>query len=272
MITFKTFLEAENKPFDSEAVDVEKIAAAIEKNCSEAVSNWRMSEEGQMWRGSKKTRASGVFRPDTGTRQSANTANYYTVLLDSNPLNDGWPKRSKSFICTTRHKTAKGYSRGGAVYAVFPFDGVPIGQVNKDDIWETTISFGNGGEFVYKDKLQAFNQDFWPEMHRALGFEAGWTPTMSELIKAYESASPLAFGVELADQGIIRDRPDEKYSKKLLESFLKQLPTAYSFKSMGCALKQPDTYEDPHTELWFSGPCIMVNNEDWVGVSMELGL
>ena len=275
MKTFKQFLEAENKDFSSEgAKDTDEIVALIRKHCTEAVQSWEDSNgDRELWRGSKNKRPSGIFRPDTGERKSANSGNYYTMLLDSNPLNKDFPKRSKSFITTTKLRVARAYGKKGTVYAVFPFDGVKVGLVNQSDIWETPVIFGNGKEFAMKTTLQEMNQDFWPEMHQALGFDAGWTPTMEDLLDQYEQKDPALFIQECIDQKILpKDEYSESQAKSLFDSFLDQIPIAYSYKSMGCKLEDAGAFADEDTEVWFSGPCIMVNDSDWIGVSMELGL
>lgn len=269
MITFKTFLE-ENKEYESEAGGApSELAKLINEKCNQALLNWRDGDK--LWRGSKNVKPSGIFRPDAGERASANTQNFYTKLLDSNPLNDGFPKRSKSFICTTKHIVATMYGKKGTTYAVFPFDGTPIGQVNQHDIWEVKMNFdlqlGISGE-----TLQSMN-GFWENLHLEFKKDMSWTPTMQDCIKFYSHVDPEKFVKELQAQGFLsRGSTTPEYNQKILKLFLEELPKAYSYKKMGCELKEPDSYHGSFTEIWFSGPCIMVNSDDWIGVSMELGL
>jgi hypothetical protein len=66
-------------------------------------------------------------------RKSANTANYYTQLIDNIlPEWQSFPKRSRSFICTTSKENAMKY---GTVYRVFPIDDPMIGICPNNDFW-----------------------------------------------------------------------------------------------------------------------------------------
>ena len=65
-------------------------------------------------------------------RRSANTTNYSTLIIDNSPEWAPYPKRSKSYICSTDAKYATEY---GSLYKVFPFDGANIGICPELDIW-----------------------------------------------------------------------------------------------------------------------------------------
>lgn len=66
-------------------------------------------------------------------RKSSNTANYYTLLFDYLPSWKKFPKRSKSFICSTSLQYAEGY--GEAQFIVIPLENQKIGVCPADDIW-----------------------------------------------------------------------------------------------------------------------------------------
>lgn len=84
-------------------------------------------------------------------RKSANTSNYYTVLIDSIlPSWKQYPKRSKSIVATTNSSTASGY---GTRYRLFPINDPLIALCPTSDIWE---SFRN----VVRGELYAFNGGF----------------------------------------------------------------------------------------------------------------
>jgi hypothetical protein len=87
------------------------------------------------WRTSKKP---GIYDSTNAERKSQNTSNYYTRFFDTNPANAAWPKRSKSFICSTNFDRA--FSYGGDSYDKFtlllPFDGVKIASVGLPDMWD----------------------------------------------------------------------------------------------------------------------------------------
>lgn len=65
-------------------------------------------------------------------RKSANTTNYYTLFMDNDTSWSKFPKRSKSFICSSGDYAG---SFGDNQYIVLPFDGVDIGVCSDTDLW-----------------------------------------------------------------------------------------------------------------------------------------
>ena len=87
-----------------------------------------------MYRGMPYQRSPYLYyTPKDFVRTSANTKNYYTLIIDNDPAWKGYPKRSQSLICTTENTTARGY---GKIYMIFPFDGAKIGKIDSPDFWE----------------------------------------------------------------------------------------------------------------------------------------
>lgn len=265
MLTFKQYLQEANVPYGQKPLEPDELVATIKERCSEALRGPRL------WRGSQRSAESNLSNPATGTRQSAGTQNYYTMLLDTNSKNAGWPKRSKSFICSTNQGHASTYaSKGGTTFMVFPVDGTDIGQVNQIDIWICPIQFR--GDFSKKRTINEM-QEFWEHMHGVFK-DRSWTPTMEEAVSFYRKVNPKAFIREL-QQLYLYSRDEvvpEETAQQVLDSFCDELPAAYSYDRMGCELKKPGTVDDKHTEVWFSGPCVLVANADRGVVSKELGL
>ena len=74
------------------------------------------------------------------TRKSANTRNWYTLLFDHVlPAWQNYPKRSKSFICTTNMSTAQNYAAlgGNDGFQVHPVGNPIIGVCPRGDIWRS---------------------------------------------------------------------------------------------------------------------------------------
>jgi hypothetical protein len=116
--------------------------AKIEGRCSdalEACSNGKM-----IFRGTRiNTLPVMLVDPSASQRKSANTENYYTLLIDNLPSWQNYPKRSKSLICSTSRHVAELFSqdndKNGGVYIVLPFNGAKIGICPQRDIWLTNI-------------------------------------------------------------------------------------------------------------------------------------
>ena len=88
-----------------------------------------------IYRGLENMKERFLFvRPSKFQRQSANTDNYYTLLIDNSERWKKFPKRSKSLICSTDIDYASEY---GTVYRVIPKVGSKIGVCSKQDIWDS---------------------------------------------------------------------------------------------------------------------------------------
>lgn len=95
----------------------------------------------KIFRGDKRfTGAYGFINTDKGEpRVSANTFNYMTLLMDNLPSWKGWPKRSKSIVCSTYSWNALNY---GKIYTIIPFDDAEIGICSDDDVWNSFDNLG----------------------------------------------------------------------------------------------------------------------------------
>jgi len=78
--------------------------------------------------------------PSQYERVSANTNNYYTLLMDNLPSWQKYPKRSKSIICTTSPLYAGSF---GKLFQVYFEDNAKIGVCSAEDIWGSFFLFEN---------------------------------------------------------------------------------------------------------------------------------
>ena len=84
-------------------------------------------------------------------RRSAHTSNYSTLIIDNTPAWSTFPKRSKSYICTTDPEYASDH---GVVYEVYPFDGANIGICSDSDFWYSFHKL----QSITIDDINAFNK------------------------------------------------------------------------------------------------------------------
>lgn len=101
----------------------------IQKNCQKAL------KADRIWRGTNFSNdyAYGNSEKATKIRLSKNTNNYYTLVMDNHPSWKKYPKRSKSFICSTSLMMAGGF--GTNIFFALPYDNTKIGVCPSDDIW-----------------------------------------------------------------------------------------------------------------------------------------
>lgn len=77
-----------------------------------------------------------------GERQSRSNEHYYTIIMDEFLPHEGYPKRCESIICGN-YLNLQYAGEYGATYAIFPFDGVPIGVTYGHDFLETRIAMSH---------------------------------------------------------------------------------------------------------------------------------
>lgn len=102
-------------------------------------------------------KSSNIYLGIPGTRISNNTDNYYTKLMSD--VLDSWssyPKRNKSFICTTSKYRSKAYSE--QYFGVFPKNEAKIGLCSAEDLWKSFKLLSS--HVMNIDTMRDFNYDF----------------------------------------------------------------------------------------------------------------
>jgi hypothetical protein len=262
MITFKSFLneKAKDKKPEYHQVDVEKAIAILNAHCKNAL--WMLKEDKAIYRGEKTLviGKSGFAVVDTSAteRQSQNTSNYYTVILDNHPDRQDFPKRSRSFVGTTSRDRAANY--GGALnpYIIIPADDAKIGVVAHSDMWNTEIDLF--GKWLYIEEANDF-------------FSALDIPADINAIKDF--AKKLKSGDQMSMQKLevamlttawqLQDVKGDYIKNDIKNNFMELIWHAYSAKSTGH--KWYYTSNMPHdlvkTEVWVSGKCVLIAWPMW---------
>lgn len=135
---FSEFILSEGR---GKSLDLDKCKDLLSKYCKKSY-NYYITKNRAILRGVDSIYGDyAMIDPQSSSRKSANTWNYYTLMLDNDPRWKSYPKRSRSIICTTNFHKAKQY---GHIYYVFPYDGSDIGVCPNDDIWDSfSYSTGN---------------------------------------------------------------------------------------------------------------------------------
>lgn len=254
MITFKQFLAeaAVNKLPQFEPQTTKQAIAMLNKHCKDAL--WMLHEDRPLHRGEKNLSAkvdkAGFISVDTSAtvRKSQNTTNYYTVIIDNNPLMKDFPKRSRSFIASTSSGTAGGFAWSGKVYKMVPFDGVKIGVCSQFDMWETKIN-------LFDVRRTIENMNPYIEM---LG-----VPADIDKIKAF--GDRLKAGDEKAIWTFKQAFPN---GGKYVKDFIDEIWKAYS--PAGMKVECYTTADMPHNlvdrEVWVGGNVMLITKEMWDGM------
>ena len=153
MKPFESFNIFENLAKDyTIKLDIKDLEDYVNKFCKDF--SWK---DAPIYRGIHNSDNVLLINPKAIERESANTQNYYTWILDNSPFYNKYPKRSQSLICATNKDIAEDF--GSSVWRVIPFDGSKISMCNSSDLWE---AFGEvekvlGDENTYS--LNDFNID-----------------------------------------------------------------------------------------------------------------
>lgn len=109
------------------ALDTDGFIKWCEENSSQFLKN-----KTTIFRGMDPGVALGTIDTNNFNRTSKNTYNFYTMWMDNHPSWKAYPKRSKSYICTTNSEIASGF---GEIYLIIPEDDAHIGECSDDDLW-----------------------------------------------------------------------------------------------------------------------------------------
>lgn len=88
--------------------------------------------------------ATALYTGDTGIgapRKSKNTDNYYTLWVDNSREWEKYPKRSRSFICTTSAENVADY---GKIFLAIPYDDSKVGIAPASDYWYSFSNYSDG--------------------------------------------------------------------------------------------------------------------------------
>lgn len=255
MTSFKQFLlEAFDggKPSYS-SVDVETAINFLNAKCRNSL--W-MLEPGSdcIFRGDddfeKLSSPFALIDTTKTTRRSQNTSNYYTSIFDNIPSMQGFPKRSKSLICTNSEDTASLYGKGRAL---IPTDSAKIGVVGQPDIWDLNVKIAS-----YKDDITTFNEIF-SEFLASDDYESFVKFDKRIRDRDPKAIAELTFALEKwnVNDGAI---------KLLTKDFLGTIDKAYSPAAL--KLKNCTTATLPRkakeTEMWVEGEVVIIDLDMWM--------
>ncbi len=180
------------------------------------------------------------------TRKSANTANYYTLLM-SDILNNwkDYPKRNKSFICTTTIDKAKRY---GNCFRVYPLGDPLIGICCKRDLWDS-FQFDLSMFVDQLDHIFEYNDKKMFVIKRLKEIDNAWK-TKNLDYKWLEDAVDII--KEFGYNNLLKLKSFSSFTEAL--TWLMD-PTRNRFE-----LKKLSTITESNNdqEIWFSGPAYFV--------------
>lgn len=210
-------------------------------------------------------------------RKSANTNNYYTLMMDFLPSWKGWPKRSKSFICTSNERGSRAY---GELYFVVPLENQPIAVCSNNDFWQF-VDFKSYGLSMYdlsdfnrslrylSNTIAIITKEKFPEPPESNPKEMKeWLSMLSDVI-----VTPYILE-DIENSGINDDAAElGKFIKENKDAF-QAFNKLFDPKANGCKLfRSFSQYQEPDgvREVWLSGKVLCVAEKQMDKVVKFLG-
>lgn len=248
---FKNFiLESSERSKD---IDFDTFRKLINTDYSEAFDN--LLEGKIIYRGIKSKSDIFITEPKSSVRKSANTANYYTLIVDNADSWRDFPKRSQSIICSTSIQYASDY---GYVYVVLPKNKSKIAICPADDFWNSfnelakldIMSLGQLNDII---SLLFDVAEIEPNDDDLNSFKK----TFNELIKYYKD-----FDLDSSDLSNMR----RDFLKKYIEIFnitsgdpIKTITSLLDPEKNGFKIEKISQFNPKHNrEVYTDGDCIMI--------------
>lgn len=241
----KELLEAEVKPYSVETVEVEKLKTLLTTYCSQAVKSFG---ETPLYRGMRGNLPDAIMiDPAAGERKSENTTNHYTLIMDNSPYMKGWPKRSKSLICSTDPIVSSGY---GNVYAIYPVDNTKIAVCPYADMWNTNVIIPEIAVGEYQD-LEGLNDklDILGVPDTSYADMVNYINSEDFVRKYNEQANMRRYPARLENPSDLLSILQMKLSPKNANFSL------YDVKDFPKSVLKDDR------ECWFSGKCVAIKKD-----------
>jgi len=220
-------------------------------DCYEANCRFHNSENTQIYRGVFNKPDIAYINPKKSRRDSSSSSGFYSLIIDNSGFWSGYPKRSRSLICSPSRSYSSNF---GTVYLVIPFDNSNFGVCPEEDIWRS-FDFSNYKEFsdlsefdTHLNKISNIildkdlpSEDF--KEFRSMLFEIGRKAERGE--------------VNLEKSSLLRD-----YIESDVQDFLFYLEELLNPKRNNFKTKNYDSSFDifGNRELWTDGECLMIKN------------
>jgi hypothetical protein len=258
---FKEFLAERTESqgdFDTKKLSANEAVAWLEKRSHNYLDNVKRGRSHPIFRGMENDEKVVSYKDSNDfTRRSANTFNLYTQWMDNHASWKKFPKRSKSFICSTSFDTASGY---GPQHLIIPADSARIGVCPAADLWES-FKFHEDNESHLN--LEEFMSD------------AMWALDLAGFDQQVEADWELLLdGLHATTLEKLNKSPkfvESKFAAEQLTFLLKEFgPTLYdvfeaTFEPIvnGFSVKQASSFSAPdNREVWVQGEVIIINTFD----------
>lgn len=203
-------------------------------------------------------------------RMSQNTDNIYTKLFsDILPSWKNYPKRNRSFICSTSKYKASGYAgNNSGLYIVFPKNGSNVGICSSSDLWFSfeTVKYYNESNLPRFMHLLIKYISIFCDIHVAPILKMFKQESNSEIIELFNTFdNKILTDNENIDKNIIKD---ELLLETIISNINNGMGILYSIdkilnpvtnKIYHTNIKSIDTIYSDNCETWTDGTCLFID-------------
>jgi hypothetical protein len=241
-------------------------------NSEHAVAHEKNLKGHTIYRGLESEQSNQMYlfvQPSLYYRESRNTNNFYTALIDVLPSWKNWPKRSQSIICSNTYRGAVTY---GTVYVVLPKNQAKIAICPKNDFW---VSFKN------IPSMDVFNYIFTGIFSNIYKFKTHniTTDSIKALFAIIDNMPKDEFLANLINDKKYAHSEYSKFKNYILEILTDGDDTWTGFFDKilnpvfnGFELQTIENYslygghkKDAHREVWTDGDSVLLKDTQYIG-------
>jgi hypothetical protein len=201
-----------------------------------------------------------------GGRQSQNTSNHYTLIIDKllKDYHSYAPQRSKSIICTNSIKKAHNY---GNSYIILPFDDTEIGMCEHDDMWESYVRLA--GMNLQISEMNLF-------LKKIIKSPKSYQEIVDAIATDMKSDKPSSFAQKMLDTyiedyNIDEDDEDLDYKEIVEESLYTAYDPEHALNMKFGTYKELNISDiDTDHEFWIGGKVIAIHYLEWKYILRQL--
>ena len=230
-----------------------------------------------IYRGTRRKESIIFTDPTTEARRSANTFNYYTLLMSSGTLPSwkNWPQRDRSLICSGNVDDAAGYAWYGDPFVVLPIGNPKIAICPAADFWDSfPLQLNNLNGYLrdyFNNLVYEFNDKYDVHIDNELKDDS----LESLLLGLHHLDQMVDSDPELA-QDLFGKMKGYYHEHAILDPIIKSgniiagLNNLLDPRSAGFKLIDYADFTKVNKEVWFSAPAVLIRKEPLYEILREI--
>ena len=255
---YLTEFQEEFKGSRVQNITSQEAVGMLKSKCKKAIQQWEEGTYIRRWTSTaSKIEAGFLDASKMPPRLSRNTLNYYTNIINDDPMWKQYPRRQ---VIASLRKT-KNVTKNPTDFVVFPFDTTKVGICSHDDMWSSFSELGKIG--ITANRYNDF-------IERLLNDGKSYGETFDSSLSVFKKACKKFDKEVKADPNYIEDLKEHfksiglsSYEIDTLKSYKGDLYKSilYYYNPKGFKVAKPGSLKGkPNSEVWFEGPAVYINS------------